>query len=61
MVNAEAVFLVTRATELFVESLALEAYSFTHASKKKTVQKPDFDRAIDSADCLAFLEGALDD
>ena len=55
----EAVFLVTRATELFIESLALESYNFTLEAKKKTIQKRDVDLAIDAVDSLMFLDGAM--
>lgn len=55
----EAVFLVTRATELFIESLAQESYSFTIEAKKKTVQKRDVDLAIEAVDSLMFLDGAM--
>uniref|UniRef100_A0A1A9W3P5 Transcription factor CBF/NF-Y/archaeal histone domain-containing protein n=1 Tax=Glossina brevipalpis TaxID=37001 RepID=A0A1A9W3P5_9MUSC len=56
----EAVFLVTRATELFIESLAREAYAYTSNSKKKTVQKQDVDLAISAVDSLMFLDGAME-
>ena len=56
----EAIFLITKCTELFLESLAKEAYRFTVQGKRKTLQKKDIDNAIESADCLAFLEGILD-
>lgn len=55
----EAVFLVTRATELFIESLAQESYTFTIEAKKKTVQKRDVDLAIEAVDSLMFLDGAM--
>lgn len=55
----EAVFLVTRATELFIQSLAQESYNFTVEAKKKTVQKRDVDLAIDAVDSLMFLDGAM--
>jgi len=61
MASQESVFLVTKALEMFVESLAREAYGYTERAKKKTVAKTDVDKAIDTADCLAFLEGAMDD
>ena len=61
MASQEAVFLITKATEYFVECLAAECYSYTSANKKKTLAKTDLDTAIDAVDCLAFLEGALDD
>ncbi|KAM7345202.1 DNA polymerase epsilon subunit 4 isoform 2-T3 [Cochliomyia hominivorax] len=55
----EAVFLVTRATEKFIESLAQESYNFTVEAKKKTVQKRDVDLAMDAVDSLMFLDGAM--
>jgi len=61
MASQESVFLVSKALEMFVESLAREAYGYTERAKKKTVAKTDVDKAIDTADCLAFLEGAMDD
>ncbi len=61
MASQEAVFAITKAIELFVESLAVEAYSYTSASKKKTISKADVETAIDNVDCLAFLDGAMDD
>ncbi|XP_053963699.1 DNA polymerase epsilon subunit 4 [Anastrepha ludens] len=57
--SMEAVFVVTRSTELFIESLAREAFSYTAQSKKKTVQKRDVDLAISSVDSLMFLDGAM--
>jgi len=61
MASQESVYLVTKALEMFVESLAREAYGYTERAKKKTVAKSDVEKAIDTADCLAFLEGAMDD
>jgi len=61
MASQESVYLVSKALEMFVESLAREAYGYTERAKKKTVAKSDVDKAIDTADCLAFLEGAMDD
>ena len=61
MANQEAVFLVCKATEFFVESLAKESFSYTSQNKKKTISRKDVDTAIDGVDCLAFLEGALED
>lgn len=57
--SLESVFVVTRATELFIESLAREAFSYTTQSKKKTMQKRDVDLAISSVDSLMFLDGAM--
>lgn len=61
MASQESVFLVTKALEMFVESLAKEAFGYTEKAKKKTLAKTDVDKAVDTADCLAFLEGAMDD
>ncbi|KAH8399331.1 hypothetical protein KR215_007839 [Drosophila sulfurigaster] len=55
----EAVFAVTRAVELFIESLARESFSYTAQSKKKTVQKRDVELAISAVDSLLFLDGAM--
>ncbi|XP_064543973.1 DNA polymerase epsilon subunit 4 [Drosophila montana] len=55
----EAVFAVTKAVELFIESLAREAFTYTAQAKKKTVQKRDVDLAISAVDSLMFLDGAL--
>lgn len=57
--SMEAVFLVTKATELFIQSLAKESFIHTVQAKKKTVQKRDVDLAISSVDALMFLDGAL--
>ncbi|XP_055916378.1 DNA polymerase epsilon subunit 4 [Eupeodes corollae] len=55
----EAVFLVTRATELFVGSIAREAYHCTTQTKKKTIQRKDVDMAINTVETLVFLDGAM--
>lgn len=60
LINSEAAFAVTKATELFIESLAREAFLYTTKSKKKTVQKRDIDLAISNVDALMFLEGTMD-
>ncbi|XP_012270902.1 DNA polymerase epsilon subunit 4 [Orussus abietinus] len=60
LVNQEAVFLITKSTELFIDSLAKEAYKYTAQTKKKTVQKRDVENAIENIDALVFLEGTLE-
>ncbi|CAH2229152.1 DNA polymerase epsilon subunit 4 [Pararge aegeria] len=60
VVNAEAVFLVTKATELFLETIAKETYTYTAQQKRKTIAKKDLDVVINKVDCLCFLEGAMD-
>jgi len=59
LVNSEAVFLVSKATEQFVECLALEASNFMGG--RKTLVGRDIFSAIESQDCLTFLEGAMED
>jgi len=60
IVGSEAVFLVTKAAELFLEYLGRESAKYTLMSKRKTVQRRDIDAAIDSVAHLCFLEGALE-
>ncbi|KAG8212756.1 hypothetical protein J437_LFUL019706 [Ladona fulva] len=60
MATQEAVYLVCKATELFIESLARESCSFTVQSKKKTIQRRDIDASIGAVEALSFLDGALD-
>ncbi|XP_054260362.1 DNA polymerase epsilon subunit 4 [Macrosteles quadrilineatus] len=60
LASQDAVFLISKATELFIQTLAKEAQSFTAQSKKKTIQKKDVESAVASVESLVFLEGALD-
>ncbi|XP_058067269.1 DNA polymerase epsilon subunit 4 [Anopheles bellator] len=57
--SPEAVFLVTKAAEFFVQTLAKESSSYTMDSKKKTVTKADVERAIDNVESLLFLDEML--
>lgn len=59
LIQNECAFLVAKATELFIESLARESFVHTAQAKKKTVQKRDVDLAIANVDALVFLEGAM--
>ncbi|XP_075300226.1 DNA polymerase epsilon subunit 4 [Opisthocomus hoazin] len=58
--SQEAVFVLARAAELFVETLAKDAYVYAQQSKRKTLQRKDLDNAIEAIDEFAFLEGTLD-
>lgn len=60
LASQEAVIMIAKATELFVESLAKESYKYTKQNKKKTIQKKDIDDCIDATEEFAFLEGALE-
>ncbi|CRK90031.1 CLUMA_CG003756, isoform A [Clunio marinus] len=46
LVNSEAVFLITKATELFVKTLATESFSHANQQKKKTLAKSHVDQAL---------------
>ena len=61
MVNAEAIFLVNKAVEEFIQCLAVESFHITSSSKKKTIMKEHVMTAIESIDELAFLDGAMED
>ncbi|KAJ8961045.1 hypothetical protein NQ314_005974 [Rhamnusium bicolor] len=60
LISQDAVFLVTKATEMFIEYLAKESGKHLGASKRKTVMKRDIDCAIESSSHLCFLDGALE-
>ncbi|XP_043495180.1 DNA polymerase epsilon subunit 4-like isoform X1 [Polistes fuscatus] len=60
LVNQEAVFLIAKSTELFIDSLAKEAYKYTIQTKKRTLQKRDIENAINNVDALVFLEEMLE-
>ena len=59
--NSDGIFVISKAVELFVESLAIESYTYTANQKKKTISRQDVEKAIDAVDALAFLDGAMDD
>ena len=61
MTSSDGVFVISKAVELFVESLAIESYTYTANQKKKTISRQDVEKAIDAVDALAFLDGAMDD
>ncbi|XP_025062413.1 DNA polymerase epsilon subunit 4 [Alligator sinensis] len=46
--------------ELFVETIAKDAYVYAQQGKRKTLQRKDLDNAIEAIDEFAFLEGTLD-
>ncbi|XP_030322509.1 DNA polymerase epsilon subunit 4-like [Calypte anna] len=60
LASQEAVFVLARATELFVETIAKDAYVYAQQGKRKTLQRKDLDNAIEAIDEFAFLEGTLD-
>ncbi|XP_033926813.1 DNA polymerase epsilon subunit 4 [Melopsittacus undulatus] len=60
LASHEAVFVLARAAELFVETIAKDAYVYAQQGKRKTLQRKDLDNAIEAIDEFAFLEGTLD-
>ncbi|XP_019406225.1 PREDICTED: DNA polymerase epsilon subunit 4 [Crocodylus porosus] len=60
LASQEAVFVLARAAELFVETIAKDAYVYAQQGKRKTLQRKDLDNAIEAIDEFAFLEGTLD-
>ncbi|XP_055688491.1 DNA polymerase epsilon subunit 4 [Lutzomyia longipalpis] len=58
-ISLEALVLTTKATEIFIEALAKEAFTHTVGAKRKTLQRNDLDVAISTVDALFFLEGCF--
>ncbi|XP_045139917.1 DNA polymerase epsilon subunit 4 isoform X1 [Echinops telfairi] len=53
----DAIFILARAAELFVETIAKDAYCCAQQGKRKTLQRRDLDNAIEAVDEFAFLKG----
>ncbi|KAK1152518.1 DNA polymerase epsilon subunit 4 isoform X1 [Acipenser oxyrinchus oxyrinchus] len=60
LASQDSVFIIAKATELFVETIAKDALVYAQQGKRKTLQRKDLDNAIDAIDEFAFLEGTLD-
>ncbi|XP_071811296.1 DNA polymerase epsilon subunit 4-like [Apostichopus japonicus] len=60
LASQESVFLIAKASELFLDDLTKSAYEYTARNKKKTLKKQDIENSVDSRDSFAFLEGILD-
>ncbi|TRZ01418.1 hypothetical protein DNTS_015156 [Danionella cerebrum] len=61
LASQESVFIIAKATELFVEMIAKDALVYAQQGKRKTLQRKDLDNAIEAIDEFAFLEGTLAD
>lgn len=59
--GADAVFLVARTTELFVQYLADKAFQVTQENRRKTIQKKDILSTVQPATNLEFLESNFTD
>ncbi|KAF7285858.1 hypothetical protein GWI33_009535 [Rhynchophorus ferrugineus] len=60
LVQQDAAFLVTKATEMFIEFLTKETYKQLMGNKRKTLTKRDVDATIEVIPQLCFLDGALE-
>jgi len=61
LISSDALFYVTKATEQFVALLAGAAHGLTAEAGRRTLQARDVLACVERQDCLAFLDGALDD
>ena len=61
LASQESVFLIVKATELFVASLAKEVHRKASEAKRKILQKRDVEltTCIEEIEQLAFLEGTI--
>ncbi|KAI9502975.1 hypothetical protein GGI25_005803 [Coemansia spiralis] len=53
--GADSLFVISKATEYFVESLVREGYEFSRLDKRKTVQYKDMAKAVQSIEQYDFL------
>ncbi|KAJ1645318.1 hypothetical protein J3B02_004249 [Coemansia erecta] len=53
--GAESLFLISRATEYFIDSIVRESYEFSRLDKRKTVQYKDMAKAVQSIEQYDFL------
>ncbi|KAJ2579084.1 hypothetical protein EV177_010825, partial [Coemansia sp. RSA 1804] len=53
--GADSLFLISKATEYFVETLVREAYEFSRLDKRKTIQYKDTAKAVQSIEQYDFL------
>ncbi|XP_035793503.1 DNA polymerase epsilon subunit 4-like isoform X2 [Anopheles albimanus] len=59
VISAEAIFVVTKATELFVQTLARDVYGNTLDSNKKNLSKTDIKKTIENSFSLNFVDGMM--
>lgn len=60
IVSLDSAVAVAMATEFFIESMAKLSYNEVILTKKKTIQKKEVDKVVQSTDALMFLENAMD-
>ncbi|KAF9159978.1 hypothetical protein BGX21_003160 [Mortierella sp. AD011] len=59
MVSNDAVFLISMATELFLESFTAKAFNLAKIEKRKTVYYKDLATAVTQHDSLEFLQDVV--
>ncbi|KAJ3366026.1 hypothetical protein GGF32_007526 [Allomyces javanicus] len=59
IISADAVFVVAKAAELFLEKLSWVAYETANGERRRTVQYRDLVAAVESVDEYFFLEDIL--
>ncbi|OMJ28811.1 putative transcription factor [Smittium culicis] len=59
MINSEAVFLMTKAVELFIRKFANEALNYSKSEKRKTIFYKDAAKVVQNVDSWAFLEDII--
>ncbi|KAF9322257.1 hypothetical protein BG003_003268 [Podila horticola] len=59
MVSNDAVFLISMATELFLESFTTKAFNLAKMEKRKTIAYKDLATAVSQHDSLEFLQDVI--
>ncbi|KAG0037321.1 hypothetical protein BGZ82_002749 [Podila clonocystis] len=59
MVSNDAVFLISMATELFLESFTTKAFNLAKMEKRKTIAYKDLATAVTQHDSLEFLQDVI--
>ncbi|KAI8324732.1 histone-fold-containing protein [Martensiomyces pterosporus] len=57
--GSDSLFLISKATEYFVDSLVRESYEFSRFDKRKTVQYKDMAKAVQSIEQYDFLSDII--
>jgi len=59
LISGDAAFLITRATELFIQLLAKEAHNETVKNKRKILQYNDLSHIVNNRDEMEFLRDII--
>ncbi|KAI4461894.1 histone-like transcription factor ccaat-related [Holotrichia oblita] len=60
LISKDALFMTSKATELFLQAIGKETFKYTQMGKRKMLVKRDFDNAINNVSSLCFLDGTLE-